>query len=55
MKVEILKDHESGLLKGQIKNLSVQDARAIIEMGIAKYADGEETPIEKPKKVKKSK
>jgi hypothetical protein len=50
MKVEILKDDESGLLKGQIKNLSVTDARAIVEMGIAKFVD-----VEKKPKVKKEK
>lgn len=46
MKVEIIKDHESGLVKGQVKNVSIIDARALIELGIAKLVE------DKPKKTK---
>jgi len=36
MKVEFIKDHPSGLIKGQVKTLSIIDANALIKMGIAK-------------------
>jgi len=36
MKVEILKDHISGLKKGQVKTLALKDANALIKMELAK-------------------
>lgn len=52
MKVQIIKDHESGLKAGQVKDLSVIDARAIVAMGIAVFADDE---VIKPAKGKRKK
>lgn len=46
MKVEIIKDHDCGLKKGDIKDASIRDARKLIELGIAKLVD------DKPKKTK---
>jgi len=45
MKVEIIKDHTSGLKAGQKKNLSDKIAKKLIEKGLAK-----EVKATKPKK-----
>lgn len=52
MKVEIIKDHESGLKAGQVKNLQIRDARQLVEMGLAGFADDE---VIKPVKGKRKK
>lgn len=50
MKVEIIKDHESGLKAGQVKNLSIIDARNLVDSGIAVYSDGEKITKKATKK-----
>lgn len=50
MKVEILKDHVSGLQKGQVKTLTFKNANSLIKMGLAKELKEKES---KPKKSTK--
>ena len=45
MKIKILKDHENGLKKGQIKTISKFYALELIKIGLA-----EEVKTRKPKK-----
>ena len=45
MKIKILKDHESGLKKNQVKTIAKNYALELIKMGLA-----EEVKTRKPKK-----
>ncbi len=51
MKIEILKDHSSGLKQGQIKDIPTHLAKRIIAEGLAKEVKADKAP----KKDKKEK
>jgi ribosomal protein L9 len=53
MKIEILKDHESGLKKGQIKDVRPSAASQLIKSGLAKEV--KEKAEKAPKKDKAEK
>lgn len=50
MKVEFLKDNEGFWTKGQVKNVSAYDAKALIELGHAKQVTDKPEPKDKKKK-----
>ncbi len=52
MKVLILKNHNSGLREGQIKDFPERSANMLIEKGIGQLID-QEIEIKKSKKLKK--
>jgi hypothetical protein len=59
MKIEIIKDHESGLTKGQMKNIPDHLGKRLIVEGLAKEVKAEKAPkkdkAEKPAIKNKSK
>jgi hypothetical protein len=57
VKVEILKDDVSGLVKGQIKTILISDAEALEKMDLVKILSEQSAlePTEKPKKTTKKK
>jgi len=52
MKIEIIKDHDSGLKKGQVKEVSTGIGNSLITEGLAKEVKSDKAPKkDKAKKV----
>ncbi len=52
MKIEIIKDHDSGLKKGQVKEVSTGIGKSLITEGLAKEVKADKAP--KKDKAKKA-